>query len=312
MLPHQRQYAQGMFRALVDESSGNEFEKLVHRLMELCHPGYVPIRTHGDIGDLGGDGLCTCHGHLYACYAPETFQVSKVRDKFFGDLESALIQRPEQFDAFVFVHNDQRGIHPVVAGLISEAQRRLPKTQLRQMGPRKLWNEALILDLPRMEQLLGQPIPVSEVRYAVGMADIEPLLKHLADNRPRHVRPADIPLPSTMKADYNRLSPRSQQVFREARPYVYQVEEYYRGLINHTEQDEVAAGFTAYYCQMREEYGDQPDEILWQLEGYVLGQAHARWERADAARVVVTFFFDQCDIFEVPPPGWRRPQSGTS
>jgi len=312
LLPHQKQYAQAAFRSMVDENAGNEFEKLVHRLMELCHSGYIPIRTHGNIGDLGGDGLCTCHRRLYACYGPETFEVAKTRDKFLGDLDSALTQRPGQFDTFVFVHNDQRGVHPVVASLIADTQPAYAGiVALQQMGPRKLWNEALPLDLPKMEQLLGHQIPVHDVAYGVGMADIEPLLRHLADNRPLHAPRVEISLPTTLKADYNRLSPRAQQELQEARPYVYQVGEYYQGLLNHTEQDEVAAGFATYYRCMREEYGDQPDEILWQMQRYVLGQAHARWERADAANVVVAFFFDQCDIFEVPPPGWQRHEPAT-
>ncbi|WP_433335010.1 ABC-three component system protein [Spirillospora sp. CA-294931] len=315
MLPHQRQYAQAAFRSMVEESVGNEFEKLVHRLMELCHPGYLPIRTYGNIGDLGGDGLCACHRRLYACYAPETFEVSKVRAKFLSDLNSALTQRPGQFETFIFVHNDQRGVHPVVAGLIAETQPDYAEVvALQQMGPRKLWIEALPLDLLETEHLLGHQIPVHDVVYSVGMAEIEPLLRHLADNRPLHAPRVEIALPSTLKADYNRLSSRAQHELQEARPYVYQIGEYYQGLLNHTEQDEVAEGFTQYYRCMREEYGDQPDEILWQMQRYVLGQAGARWDRADAANVVVAFFFDQCDIFEIPPPGWQEnePAAGAS
>lgn len=310
MLPHQRQYAQAKFRSMVEDSTGNEFEKLFHRLMELSHPSYMPIRTYGNIGDLGGDGLCPGCRTLYACYAPETLRVSEVRDKFFGDLTSAMTQRPEQFDTFVFVHNDQRGMHPIVSGLIAQQQQALNSVVLQQMGPRKLWYEALELNLGRMEALLQEPIPIHEVRYGVGMADLEPLLQHLAETRPQHAPAEEIPLPTPFKADYNKLSDRAQQVLQTARPYIYQVGQYYQGIISHTEQDEVAAGFATYYRQMRKDYGDHPDEILWQMQRYVLGQEHPRWERADAADVVVTFFFEQCDIFEIPPPDWRPVTSG--
>lgn len=95
VLPHQMQYAQSRFRSMIEGSSGNEFEKLFHRVMELRHEDYVPIRTAGSIGDLGGDGLRTVGRRLYACYAPETFNVSEVRGRFRGDLESAITQRPD-------------------------------------------------------------------------------------------------------------------------------------------------------------------------------------------------------------------------
>ena len=91
--------------------------------MELCHPDYVAVRTHGGIGDMGCDGLGLHDRTLYACYAPETVDVGKIRTKFRKDLTSAITQRPGQFDNFTFVHNDPRGgIHPVVSVLLVEAQ----------------------------------------------------------------------------------------------------------------------------------------------------------------------------------------------
>ncbi|MEU9849917.1 ABC-three component system protein [Streptomyces sp. NPDC047985] len=306
MLPHQMQYAQSKFRSLIEGSFGNEFEKLFHRVMELRHEDYVPIRTAGSIGDLGGDGLRTVGRRLYACYAPETFNVSEVRGKFRSDVESAIIQRPEQFDIFVFVHNDQRGgIHPVISGLLMEAGKDHPRIAFQQMGPQKIWHEAMFLDRLRMEHLLGEAIPVELVAYRIGMAEIEPLLKHLADHRQHDASTGDVPLPTTHKVEYNELSPQARQVLQAGRPYGYLVEQYYREGLDLRERDEVADSFRAYYRRMRNEHGDDADEILWQMQRYVLGQEAARWEREEAAKAVLAYFFDECDIFEVPPPGWQ-------
>lgn len=306
MLPHQTQYAHSKFRTMVAASSGNEFEKLFHLLMELRHDDYIPIRTAGNIGDLGGDGLRTSARHLYACYAPETFDVSSVRGKFLGDVESAIVQRPEQFDAFVFVHNDQRGgVHPVVSGLLMDAGRNFPRVIFQQMGPQKLWHEAMYLDRLRMERLLGEGIPVDQVVYRIGLADIEPLLRHLAEGRQRTASAAPVPLPTTHKVDYNKLSARAREVLQAGRPYTYLVDQYYGGLLDLRERDETAEGFRAYYARMRYEYGADTDEILWQMQRYVLGQEAPRWARDEAAKAVLAYFFDECDIFDVPPPGWR-------
>ncbi|MFG2370546.1 ABC-three component system protein [Streptomyces sp. NPDC048504] len=305
MLPHQRQYAHSKFRMMVAGSSGNEFEKFFHLLMELRHGDYVPIRTAGNIGDLGGDGLRTSSRTLYACYAPESFDVFSVKSKFHGDVESAIIQRPEQFDTFVFVHNDQRGgIHPVISGLLMEAGQRFPPIAFQQMGPQKLWNEAMYLDRLQMENLLGETIPVEQVVYSIGLAEIEPLLKHLSEARQR-VPDASVPLPTTYKVDFNGLSEQARAVLQAGRPYVYLVDQYYRELLDQMERDETAAGFQAYYGRMRHEYGDDTDEILWQMQRFVLGQEAPRWDRDEAAKAVLAYFFDECDIFEVPPPGWR-------
>lgn len=306
MLPHQMQYAHSKFRSMIETSSGNEFERFFHRLMELRHDDYVPIRTHGNIGDLGGDGLQTKSRKLYACYAPESFDVSEVRTKFHGDVASAIIHRPEQFDTFVFVHNDQRGgVHPVVSGILAGAGTTYPRIVFQQMGPQKLWFEAIYLDRPQMETLLGETIPVEHVVYGIGLADIEPLLKHLAEHRQRDAAVGSVPLPTTHKVDFNQLSRHARDLLQAGRPYGYLVDQYYRALLDLRERDEAAAGFRAYYLRMHDEHGDDSDEILWQMQSYVLGQALPRTDRYEAAKAVLAYFFDECDIFEVPPPGWQ-------
>ncbi|MET8876590.1 ABC-three component system protein [Nocardia sp. NPDC004604] len=311
MLQHQLQYAKGKLLSMIEDAVGNEFEKLFHHLMELRHDDYMVIRTHGNIGDLGGDGYRTSTRQLYACYAPESFDVSEVRGKFRSDLESAIIHRPEQFETFVFVHNDRRGgIHPVISGVLANARTDHPHISFQQMGPRKLWIEASYLDRHKMEDLLGERIPVDLVAYSIGMADIEPLLKHMAESRRRLVTVEPIPLPTTHKADFNRLSQYDRDSLQAGRPYSYLVEQYYRGGLDVHERDEVANGFRAHYEQMHIAYGDDSDEIMHQMRCYVLGQEMARQARDEAAKAVLAYFFDECDIFEVPPPGWEPARTG--
>lgn len=304
MLPHQRQYAQLKFRSLVEESTGGEFEKIFHRLMELGHDGYIPIKTHGNLGDLGGDGLCTCCRKLYACYAPETFDVSEVRSKFKSDLAKALINRPGQFDTFVFVYNDQRGMHPVVSGVIAEMAGEVP-CGLQQMGPRKMWNETLGLSVRQMEALLQDNIPIEEARFGVGMADVESLLKHLANQRHDVPTIEEMPIVTVHKADFNKLDSYFRGVLTDSRPLVYLVERYYHDGLDTTERDEVAEGFSRYYREMRLNNSSDPDDIFWEMQGYILGQARSKPAREQAGNVILTYFFDECDIFEIPPAGWQ-------
>lgn len=306
LLPHERQYAEYKFRILLAESSGTEFEKLFHRLMELRYDDYVPVRTHGNMGDLGADGLGLADRRLYACYGPEVGSRPKaVRTKFHKDLASALVQRPEQFDTFVFVHNNQQGVHPVVTGLLSEARGEYPALKFEQMGARKLWYAAMGFDRSPMETLLGTLIPIEEAAYKIGMADIEPLLKHLAALRGASSPLAELPLPTVHKADFNRLGPRARDDFQRARRFTSLISNYYRGDLDATERDEVADGFRIYYDILVAECEGDPDEILWRMQGFVLGQARTgSVARLDAADAVITYFFDECDIFEIPPDGW--------
>lgn len=311
LVSHQKQYARDKLMSMIENSFGNDFENLFHRLMSLRYPDYVPVRTHGNIGDMSADGLRLSERMLYACYAPESLDVAKIVDKFHGDLAGAAIKRQGEFDTFVFVHNDRRGgLHPVITKAMPEAQRAHPKISIHEMGPRKLWFAVMGFDRARMEELLGGPIPIDLVVCKIGMADIEPLLQHLAEARTRVTSIEPIPIPTTHKADFNRLDPDVQDELQLGRRYSYLVGRYYRDGLDVQERDEVAAGFQNYYLAMREQYGEDTDTIMYEMECYVIGQAHARTARRQAARAVLAYFFDQCDIFEVPPRDWRPEPAG--
>ncbi len=224
MLPQQRQYAQARLRWMITESHGNQFEELFHKLMELSCSDYVRVAAWGNLGDEGADGLGLGDGVLYACYAPETVDLAKVRAKFRSDLAKAIEKRGGQFKKFAFVHNSQRGIHPQVTRLLAEAVPAHPDLSFAELGPARMWHRAMELSVPRMEELLGESMPVNPVVYRVGMADIELLLRHLAENRTHGTATGPIPVPSPLKADYNGLSARSKEVFQRARPFTYQVQ----------------------------------------------------------------------------------------
>jgi hypothetical protein len=305
LLPHQVQYAKDKLMSLVENSFGTDFENLFHRLMQLRRPDYVVVRTHGKLGDLGADGLGLADRTLFACYAPQSVDTDNIRKKFRGDLDSAMAQRSGEFDTFVFVHNDRRGgLHPVITKELPAAQAAYPAIGIQQLGPFKLWAEALYLDRVQMEIVLDDRIPIELVVYEIGMADIEPLLKHLEQARVRVLADAPIVIPSIEKADYNSLGEAEQLNLQTGRTFAYLVEEYYRNLLDLHERDEVATGFQTYYRRMRAEHGDDADRVMFEMEGYVFGQARPYPKRELAGRAVLAYFFDQCDIFEVPPPGW--------
>src|SRR5690606_11312212 len=111
-----------MLKAKFAELSGTAFEDFFHAMMEARDPSFVAVRTAGSLGDQGADGICLFKRKLYACYAPETYDASKVAAKFDSDLRKALEKRKDQFDEFVFVHNELRGVHPELATLLAAAR----------------------------------------------------------------------------------------------------------------------------------------------------------------------------------------------
>ncbi|MFD7500587.1 ABC-three component system protein [Streptomyces sp. NPDC059850] len=303
MSHEQRLFARVRFLERMGELAGAAFEDFFHDLMCARYRDFLDVRTHGNLGDQGADGL-RLHGRkLYASFAPQAFNAADVKAKFNSDLKKAKEKRSGQFDVFVFVHNDRKGMHPEITTLLADAKSANPALAFEQMGIRHLWQEFMRLDLESAEDVLDCEIPVRPVVYGIGMDDLAPLLKHLRELRTKSDPLMPLEGVPPTKMDYNRLDEEAREDLQKGRRQAHLVEAFYSGSLREVEHDEVAEGFRVYYEQLKVEW-EQPEEVLWQLEMYVLGNERQHPKVHRAAWVVLAHFFDRCDIFEVPPPGW--------
>jgi hypothetical protein len=303
----ERQAVRFLIKIKLAELHGNAFEDFFHNLMCLREPSFLNVRTAGSLGDQGSDGLTLYGRKLYACYAPETFDAAKTIEKFKSDLVKAKVKRAGQFDVFVFVHNDLRGIHPVVASCIAHHSVSDAPLKFHQFGHRHFRDEASKLDLSSVEDLLGAPLPVKEMAYGVALEELEPLLSHLREGRVRTSEVSEISVVSGHKLDFNSFSEEVKHDITRAMVRSADIDAYYNERIDITERDEVAAGFREEFERLRVEFED-PDDVLWQLEQYVLGNASAPLRMRKAAMAVLAYFFESCDIFDNPPEGWSSTQ----
>jgi len=83
------------------------------------------------------------------------------------------------------------------------------------------------------------------------------------------------------------------------------VDRYYRRLRDATVRDEVALGFKHEYLRIRADY-TEPEDVIWQLEQYILGNQNPRPKLARAAQAIVAYFFESCDVFGEPTLEWLR------
>jgi hypothetical protein len=306
----QRIFAYLKFQQLLTDLHGEPFEEFFHRLMGALHPDYVPVRTHGNLGDMGADGLLLFDRTLHACYAPETHDVSAFRSKLHSDLDKALAKRDGQFDTFAFVYNDARGgVHPQVSVVLSETQERIRPLRMAVRGKQWLWQEFMRLDRATAEDLLGCPIPIDERTYGIGLADLEPLLRQLRQRKETAEPLAEVPVVNQHKIEYNRLTDDVRETLVKALRHSYLVDEYYDGITRVDEHDLVARGFRIYFDQLRETTADA-EELWLGLEQYVVGNARVTHRATWAAAVVIAHFFERCDVFDVPPSGWTPATTG--
>ena len=304
MLFEERMYVRLAFLKKMAECHGQEFQEFFHDMMCHRYPDFIDVRTAGSQGDMGSDGFLLREGKLYACYAPQTFDRSEMKSKYRSDRDSAIEKRKGHFDTFVFVCPDARGAHPEIPTLLVESEMAYPGIRFQSAGCRSLWNEVMRLDREQCEDLFGH-IPISSVVYGIGLADLEPLLDHLKPHRMPANPSGSLDQPNLLKMNYNRLSEDCRERLVRGMRGSYLVQQYYDGLLDTAQHDEVAAGFSDYYRQVRNRIGDDPDEIMWELERYILGNEYPRIQALLAAGTILTHFFERCHIFEVPPPGWE-------
>jgi hypothetical protein len=305
----QRMFARVKYLDLMTDLYENSFETFFQSLMSARYPDFLDVRTAGKLGDQGADGLLLYQQSLYACYAPQVFDARAVADKFASDFAKADAKRRGEFKAFVFVHNDRRGMHPQLASVLVEASQTYKDIKFSQMGLRHIWREIMQLSKEEVEDLLRCEIPIESATYGIGMEELAPLLSFLNENR----RPSATPLQpinevSEDKLDYNCLDPDSRRQLVEAMKYVPLVERYYTKTTDDTEAEEVASGFTTYYRIVHSEWTDAED-VLWQLEMYVLGNQSQPPQIERCAWTVLAYFFERCYIFEEPPSGWYREEA---
>ncbi|MYW05314.1 hypothetical protein GT354_45005 [Streptomyces sp. SID3343] len=296
-------YANIKFREMLGDLHTEAFEDFFHDLMCLRHPDFVDVRTHGNIGDQGADGLGLHSRKLYACYAPRSFNASAVRVKFTSDLEKALEKRLDQFGTFVFVHNDLRGVHPEVSSMLADARTAHPDLDFEVMGRRGLWREIRRLERGDVEHVLGCEIPIDELVYGVGLEDLAPLLARLREHRETADPLMSLAAVSELKLDFNDLRDDVRGELVKGMRHTRLVDEYYAGVLDPFEHDDVAAGFKAHFALARQDSAD-PEDILYDLQQYVHGNKSQHPRDHRATMVVIAHFFERCDIFDAPPPGW--------
>jgi hypothetical protein len=302
LLTQQLLYAKVAFEAQFAGLYEDSFQDYFQKLMQYRYPTFIPVRTHGNLGDQGADGLCSDQSKLYACYGPQSPDDQKTVAKFYRDLASALKNRKGQFSTFVFVHNDRRGMHPRISSELMNAKVQYPNLSFEQMGKTIFWREFMRLELVDAEEMLGQAIPIEELVYGISLADLEPLLTHLGRTRSRDHWSDPHAIPEK-KLEFNGFSPDVRHFIIHGMRFAKQIKDYYDGFYDPLARDDTAAAFKERYISLREE-DLSPDEIFQELFTYVVGNKVPDATLMTSTYTVLSYFFQTCDIFEEPPAGY--------
>lgn len=202
---YERLSMRGVLWACLHDLHGNAFQDFFQDMMTLCVPGFVDVRTHGNLGDRASDGLDLHDARLYACYAPETVDPVATIRKFRSDLAGAVKKRSGQFTTFVFVHNDVRGLHPELSVELAKARSAYPSISFEVMGFRHFRDMLGQQNSQDVEAVLKTQLPMQHT-IAVGLQEMEELLADLATKRISDAAQVPIETVSAHKLLYSDLT----------------------------------------------------------------------------------------------------------
>ena len=292
-----RAFFEMMFELRYLKSRGGEFQEFFASIMEKRHPGdFAKVRPWGKAGDRKNDGYLVSRRQLFQVYAPNEMKSAAAIAKIDEDFSGALPHWRQHFDQWIFVHNSKEGLGPDVTKKLLSLAKAHTKIKVCPWGFEELRQEAFALKEPDLASLLGPP-PTQTAMLNLGVADLQPVLDHIA-----HFPPADgpdlRPVPPG-KIKHNMLSSHVETLLTAGISRSDLVHRYFRAGTDQSLQDKIAAMFRKQYVMLKSE-NRSPDDIFVQLQHFVGGTIVSLPSRQAAVFAVLAYFFQECDIFERP------------
>lgn len=309
--------ARNMFKLRVHEAKGTAFQKLFEKVMVYRSSGFTPIKPHGNIGDRKNDGYIRSEGRYFQVYAPEdpesSHSVATAASKAANDFEGlkAFWESLAPIRDFRFVFNDEyRGSPPPLEAALAKI-RDEHGIEASAFLAKDLEADALSLPQDQLVDIIGVPIPEVGLLDSVDFGILREVICHVLEQR------LPIKADGVLNApDFNekiKINGLSQAVASLLTVGSYQseaVEDYFSKNSNFARQ-EVRDRLSAMYQLSRHRYtggvesANTADLVFFDLLNTVTPSsrnAPAQQQAAvqDAAIVVMAYYFEACDIFEVP------------
>ena len=257
---------------------------------------FEEVRPYGAHGDLKCDGRRVSTKSVFQCYAPDTMREPELIAKVDKDFHGARAHWNSEMAAWIFVHNDGRGLPPKAVQHIDGLRREHAPLAIETWSEPELLKLAMELELSALQALFGHAASVAIMDRLV-MTDLIPIIDALQRQDPNIADPPLTP-PSLQKLERNTLSEDSGVLLRVGRRKSNLVETFFRKGPRPDLGERIAEAFRTRYAELKAL--DLPaDTIFKHLQDYA--GMNGEPKRQGAALAVLAYFFDNCDIFEDTP-----------
>lgn len=307
MTKNEKYIARVMFKLKLYESDGQKFEDLFVKIMCKSNPNFKPVKAYGRIGDRKNDGFDRCTGTYYQVFAPENVKkentiydaVKKVREDFQGLKKHWNNICP--IKEFFYVVNDKyKGIPAPITQELIKLDKENPETKCDTFTSKDLEDSFILLSEDDIIDVINF-IPDENI----GILDYSVLneaILYIRDSTGSNESSSKLVVPDFgEKIEFNKLSDRVNHFLTFANYQIGDLEDFFK-VNSDFVKAELQASFKEIYEESKSIIPDTTLNFSDERFFYILKKASAREEKAyrDAVLVLMSYYFESCDIFEEP------------
>ena len=283
------------FKLAFIEKKGQEFEDFFSEIMEKRHPcgDFIRVRPWGNTGDRKNDGYLKSERRLYQVYAPNEISAAKAIAKINKDFNEAIPYWKDHFDHWHFVHNSREGLSPQITKRILELDCSNDVSVL-PFGFEDLRTKFFELTESDIVHIVGRapgPNNFSDLSFT----SFKSLLGNIVVNE----IPSETdlrPVPGN-KLAINSFSEHIKLLIKFGLRKTKLVRDFFKKWPDAIYGDQITKAISDKYKELKATALNQND-IFLELRKFVIGELKATSEVEAAALVVLSYFFEECDIFE--------------
>lgn len=288
------------FLALSIRKTSFEWQSFVTDLMHARHGGaFIQVDPAGR-GDKGCDGWVD--GLMLACYGAARPDQEYVTKKIESDFDNALKHWGNAMEKWAFVHNNANGLPVMAAQGVTQlrAKHRNSSVSIEVWPPQVLWDHCTEgVAREKLVRILGAP----PSGHPAGMSYVARCVESLARTRLMDGLDEVPPVPPG-KIEYNEFGEEVEELLYRFQVHTGHVK-YYFSKATPGEQAQVSENLRARYDAHKARY-ENSDAVFHALCDDLIREAFPGTDLDDAeqqrsaALMVVTHFFETCQIFERP------------
>lgn len=313
MQKDEKYLARIMFKNKILDKMGNEFQSLFWDIMSCAYSDFQKVKPHGNRGDSKNDGYHTSNGTYYQVYAPAELRINEAKaiSKLKQDFEGLKVfwDSHLKINKFCYVLNDKyKGISPNLNTCLLDLAKENPDIEFKFFLAKELEDEFMSLSEDNMTAIIGL-IPAPEKIETIDFSILTEIINYILEKQ----KPSNLHenLNSTEfieKIKFNNLNTNISNLLRVANFQAGALDEFFSLNSNYTKK-ELRDIFVEYYEEGKEkiEDCDIKNDLVFShiLDKTCTELIESRPDQAkyiqDAALVLISYYFESCDIFEIPP-----------